>query len=93
MKTIIATILCVISMQAFAESKYSVCMDAAMAAGFGYDVKQQGGQMPRLSMKNVDMVHAAIVKQSMQVGYKARSYEEAIRAGNEKCVKSPMWAK
>ena len=93
MKSLFVLAMCVFSLQSFAESKFTVCMDAGIAAGMGYDIKQEGGRLPKLTAKNLDMVHAAILRKSMEIGYKARTHEQAVREAHDQCVKSPLWTK
>lgn len=70
--------------------KMLICMESAWAAGNAFELKEAKKKL--VYPKVDDAIFAAFVKMAMDKGYKAKSYEEAVKLGHDSCVNSKLWA-
>lgn len=70
-------------------SKTFICIAAAETAIDAFELKQSRRKL--VYHKTDDLISAIIVKQSMDIGYKAKSEKEAARISFDKCVNSNIW--
>jgi hypothetical protein len=70
--------------------KMLICMETAFAAGEAFEMKASKRKLVYPTVD--DLIFAALIKVAMDKGYKAKSYQEAVKIGHDSCAESKLWA-